>query len=77
MVEERFEDLRGDPHHVSFLGWRCVCCGDVVDPVILRHRTVGLPPVLPIRAVPSPAPAPARMAPPRSFPEFGLETPAA
>ena len=73
MVEERFEDLRGDPHHISFRGWRCVCCGDVVDPVIVRHRTAGLSPVLPIR-----------LAQPRSyqalryaFPEGGLESPAA
>jgi hypothetical protein len=73
MVEERFEDLRGDPHHISFLGWRCVCCGDVVDPVIVRHRTVGLSPVVPIHAVQPSAYA----VPRRSFPEFGLETPAA
>lgn len=39
MVVERFEDLRGDPHEISFHGWRCVCCGDVVDPVIVHHRT--------------------------------------
>jgi hypothetical protein len=39
MVEERFEDLRGDPHHISFYGWRCVCCGDVTDPVILHNRS--------------------------------------
>jgi hypothetical protein len=39
MVEERFEDLRGDPQHISFYGWRCVCCGNVADPVILRNRS--------------------------------------
>lgn len=73
MVEERFEDLRGDPHHVSFHGWRCVCCGNIVDPVITRHRTVGFSPVLPIRMA-----HPAEHRVPRySFPEFGLETPAA
>ena len=38
MVEERFEDLRGDPQHISFYGWRCVCCGNVADPVILHNR---------------------------------------
>lgn len=73
MVQERFEDLRGDPHHISFHGWRCVCCGNVVDPVIIRHRAVGLSPVLPIRMVQSPA----HRAPLYSFPELGLETPAA
>jgi len=39
MVEERFEDLRGDPQHISFYGWRCVCCGNVADPVILYNRS--------------------------------------
>ena len=73
MVEERFEDLRGDPHHVSFHGWRCVCCGNIVDPVIARHRAVGFSQVLPIQMAHS-----AEHRPPRySFPEFGLETPAA
>jgi hypothetical protein len=73
MVEERFEDLRGDPHDISFHGWRCVCCGDVVDPVIVRHRTVGLVPVLPIRLAQSGAHPALRHA----FPEGGLESPAA
>ena len=39
MVEERFEDLRGDPQHISFYGWRCVCCGNVADPVIFSNRS--------------------------------------
>lgn len=39
MVEERFEDLRGDPQHISFYGWRCVCCGNVADPGILYNRS--------------------------------------
>jgi len=73
MVQERFEDLRGDPQHISFRGWRCVCCGNVVDPVIIRHRTVGLSSVLPIHMAQSAAHA----APLYSFPELGLETPAA
>jgi len=73
MVEERFEDLRGDPHHISFHGWRCVCCGDVVDPVIVRHRTAGFSPVLPIRLAQSAA----HTAPRYAFPEWSLETPAA
>jgi hypothetical protein len=73
MVEERFEDLRGDPQHISFYGWRCVCCGDVVDPVIIRHRAAGLSPVVPIHMVQSQA----HTAPLYSFPELGFETPAA
>ncbi len=66
MVEERFEDLRGDPHNVSFHGWRCVCCGNIVDPVIIKHRTAR--PVLSVPAVAALS---------RSFPEFGLEAPTA
>lgn len=73
MVEERFEDLRGDPQHISFHGWRCVCCGNVVDPLIIQHRAVGLSPVLPIHRAQSPAHA----APLYSFPELSLEMPAA
>lgn len=73
MVEERFEDLRGDPHDVSFPGWRCVCCGDVVDPVIVRHRTAGFSPVLPIRLA-QPRPLHRQR---YGFPEGGLESPAA
>ena len=38
MVEERFEDLRGDPHCISFHGWRCVCCGNITDSVIVSNR---------------------------------------
>jgi len=38
MVEERFEDARGDLREVSFHGWRCVCCGNIVDPIIIKHR---------------------------------------
>jgi hypothetical protein len=49
MVEERFEDLRGDPHHISFHGWRCVCCGNITDPVIVSNR---LKPVAPVTGVP-------------------------
>lgn len=25
-------------HHEAFEGWRCVICGDIIDPVILLHR---------------------------------------
>ena len=33
MASEKF--IYGDS---SFLGWFCVMCGDVLDPVILLHR---------------------------------------
>jgi hypothetical protein len=50
-----------------------VCCGNVVDPLIIQHRAVGLSPVLSIHRAQSPAHA----APLYSFPELGLEMPAA
>lgn len=37
-VQEIFVDYQNDSGSMSFLGHRCVICGDVVDPMILRHR---------------------------------------
>ena len=34
MNYERFYDLADD-----FDGWRCICCGDIVDDVILSNRS--------------------------------------
>lgn len=39
MVPERFYDFQDDTGRLTFLGWRCLVCGEVVDPVILAHRT--------------------------------------
>ena len=44
MVAEAFEDLRANPFAMSFDGWRCICCGDILDPVILAHRAKALAP---------------------------------
>lgn len=38
MVVDAFEDLKANPFAMSFHGWRCICCGDILDPVILAHR---------------------------------------
>jgi len=38
MVFDRFLDVYGDTGHLWFRGWRCVACGDIVDPVILVNR---------------------------------------
>ncbi len=40
MVKDQFYDLLDDSGHLSFKGWRCVCCGDVLDPLILKNRRV-------------------------------------
>ncbi len=38
MVTEQCFDLLDDSGHLHFLAQRCVQCGELVDPVILRNR---------------------------------------
>ncbi|QPD05219.1 MAG: hypothetical protein Nkreftii_002993 [Candidatus Nitrospira kreftii] len=38
MIRDSFVDLRDDTGRVLFEGWRCINCGEVVDPVVLTHR---------------------------------------
>ena len=38
LVTEQCFDLLSDNGHVDFLAQRCVQCGELVDPVILRNR---------------------------------------
>ena len=38
MVHEPFEDLRDDTGALYFYGWRCLGCGEIIDPVILANR---------------------------------------
>jgi hypothetical protein len=38
MVREIYMDLLNSTSEVEFFALRCVQCGDVVDPVIMRHR---------------------------------------
>lgn len=40
MLEESFEDVKADTWAISFQGWRCPVCGNVLDPVILANRAV-------------------------------------
>ncbi|HUJ79415.1 MAG TPA: hypothetical protein VLY45_03755 [Nitrospiria bacterium] len=48
MALERFCDLYDETGELCFMGWRCITCGEVVDPVIVRnrqhHRSVEAPP---------------------------------
>jgi hypothetical protein len=39
MVEETFVDWETSPRVSSFTGWRCVTCGEILDPIILQNRT--------------------------------------
>ena len=38
MVAEQCFDLFSDSGHLDFLARRCVQCGELVDPVILKNR---------------------------------------
>ena len=39
MVEETFVDRETSPSVSSFTGWRCISCGEILDPIILQNRT--------------------------------------
>lgn len=39
MVEETFVDVETSPSVSFFTGWRCVSCGEILDPIILQNRT--------------------------------------
>jgi hypothetical protein len=43
LVSEACVDLLDETGEIRFLAWRCVCCGNLIDPVIARNR--GYPPV--------------------------------
>lgn len=38
MVQELFEDLYDDTGSLCFKGWRCVTCGEILDPIIANNR---------------------------------------
>ncbi len=38
MVADRFTDLLDETGQITFGGWRCVSCGEIVDPVIVTNR---------------------------------------
>ncbi len=42
MVTEQCFDLLSDSGHLDFLARRCVQCGELVDPIILRNRRLRL-----------------------------------
>ena len=39
LLREGLLDLFDDTGHIRRWAWRCVQCGDIVDSLILRHRT--------------------------------------
>jgi hypothetical protein len=40
MVVDELIDMRESYHPMWMRGWRCVACGNIVDPLILRHRMI-------------------------------------
>lgn len=46
MVKDTFEDMSDDTGSLSFPGWRCITCGEVLDPVIARNRESHREPLL-------------------------------
>jgi len=38
MAQEIFEDLLDDTGKLFFKGWRCITCGEILDPVIAGNR---------------------------------------
>ncbi len=40
MIREQFMDLQDDTGQVNFFAWRCLNCGEVLDGVVEKHRTV-------------------------------------
>jgi hypothetical protein len=38
MVSEQFVDPGATLSHDCFDGWRCLCCGDIADRVVVRNR---------------------------------------
>lgn len=46
MVREHFLDFEGTYGHTWSSGYRCMNCGNVVDPVIEQHRLAKVQPAL-------------------------------
>ena len=46
MVEETFVDRETSPSVSAFTGWRCLICGEILDPLILEHRRAQREPMI-------------------------------
>jgi len=38
MISEVFKDMHDDTGRICFYGYRCVICGEILDPVIMANR---------------------------------------
>jgi len=39
MIADTYTDLLDDTGRIGITAWRCLTCGEVIDPVILANRT--------------------------------------
>ena len=46
MVSDRFQDVADDTGALKFSGWRCIICGEILDPVISANRQSHQEPLL-------------------------------
>lgn len=40
MVVDHYIDMEDDSGHLWLRAWRCITCGEVLDPRICRHRLI-------------------------------------
>lgn len=40
MIDDNLIDIQESSVPMWMKGWRCVSCGNIVDPLILRHRII-------------------------------------
>jgi len=38
MLRDEFLDLEDEAGQYRFVAWRCLLCGEVLDPLIVKHR---------------------------------------
>jgi len=38
LISDHFMDILNVSGEMNFTGWRCLNCGDITDPVIVRHH---------------------------------------
>ena len=46
MVQDVFSDMHDDTGALQFDGWRCLLCGEIIDPVIAANRKARYSPLL-------------------------------
>lgn len=46
MIRDNYLDLQDETGQCRFVAWRCLICGEVLDPVILKHRSTRPEPMM-------------------------------